>query len=217
MNNTAGRLVVQWQDKKAKKAVAVVTTKGNAEQIVFKEGRGGERLKKPVIIDSYNRSMNGCDRMDQKVSYYGPHARKTKKWWRKFFTWILEVTQCNAHILFLMAQPQTAEDGRAAKPMPLVVFKTLLVEQLTEVSKINPTAWELPSVSKPGKKALAPVAERLSKKQHLVDFNGKDRQCRYCAAKKRVKRSSYYCTGCSDKPQLSVKGCFVHYHTEPNL
>ena len=52
--------------------------------------------QKPAVIHSYNFSMNGCDRADQMVGYYGLQTRKSKKWWKKIFYWILEVTCSNA-------------------------------------------------------------------------------------------------------------------------
>jgi len=49
-------LVVQWQDKKASKAVAVITTHGSAEQVTYKIDRDGNELKKPAFIQKYNQS-----------------------------------------------------------------------------------------------------------------------------------------------------------------
>ena len=64
-----GILLCMWKDKKAKKPVIFVSThsvKGESE-ITNKR-----RIvtTKPNIIHEYNNSMNGCDRMDQMISYY---------------------------------------------------------------------------------------------------------------------------------------------------
>ena len=56
--------------------------------------------QKPTMVHQYNYNMNGCDRVDQYLSYYGQISRGITKWWKRIFFWLLEVTQCNAHILY---------------------------------------------------------------------------------------------------------------------
>ena len=58
---------------------------------------------KPVIVDSYNYSMNGVDMAGQLGVHYA-FQRKTLKWWRKVF-WLLEVTVENSIILYKVAYP----------------------------------------------------------------------------------------------------------------
>jgi hypothetical protein len=43
--------------------------------------------------------MNGVDNMNQNISYYA-YERKTKKWWKKIFNFILEISINNAYILY---------------------------------------------------------------------------------------------------------------------
>ena len=54
---------------------------------------------KPSIVDEYNMSMNGVDKADQYTVYYA-FVRKSRKWWRKLFFWLLEVTLVNSYILY---------------------------------------------------------------------------------------------------------------------
>jgi len=88
-------LAVQWKDKVSTEPVSLVTTKGEAVEIPVskRQARGAEQerqdreavhdrqtpLTKPKSIDEYNHSINGCDRLDQMVLYYGCHNRKTAK------------------------------------------------------------------------------------------------------------------------------------------
>ena len=51
--------------------------------------------------------MNGCDRLDQLVSYYNNLSRKTGKWWKRIFTWVIEVCQTYAYIIYCLTQPVT--------------------------------------------------------------------------------------------------------------
>ncbi|CAG5119012.1 unnamed protein product [Candidula unifasciata] len=89
---------------------------------------GSQKVQKPSFIHSYNMSMNGCDRLVQMVSYYSSHNHKTKKWWKKVFTWIVKVTQVNAHILYMLSH------HAASKRMSLAHFKDQLIQQPTALS-----------------------------------------------------------------------------------
>ena len=55
---------------------------------------------KPLVVDKYNQYMLGVDRLDQRMSYY-QFNRKSVRWWRKVFFWVLEVMIVNAFILYL--------------------------------------------------------------------------------------------------------------------
>ncbi|KAK3731262.1 hypothetical protein RRG08_025804 [Elysia crispata] len=203
-------LSVTWKDKKAKKPCHVVTTCSKVDYVTVQEGL--RQVTKPAIIQSYNNNMNGCDRIDQQVSYYGAHDRKTKKWYKKIFTWILEVAQVNSHILHTLSRPE------GTKPLPLAAYKNLLVDQLILVGAPNvmpalPAAAPTPP-AKPGRKSVNPAEERLSGNRHLVDHDGLDRQCVYCSLMNKKKRSTYYCSGCEGRPHLCPKECFRKYHTD---
>ena len=90
-----------WKDKKAKKPVIVVSThsiKGESEIT----NKRGIVTTKPNIIHEYNNSMDGCDRMDEMISYYNVFNRKTMKWWKRMFMRCFEVSQMNAFILFCL-------------------------------------------------------------------------------------------------------------------
>ena len=203
LKDTDDVLCVQWKDKKSRKACLALSTHCTT---TFEERTEGRRdVRKPNPIHSYNMAMNGCDRMDQMVSYYGNHSRKTHKWWKKLFTWILEVTQVNAHLLYTLTHPD------ADKRVTLADFKHKLIESLIQLSNTDIPA-DIPSavLSKPGRKPTTTAL--VSNPGHLIDYDGADRQCVQCSKEKRRKRTSFYCTVCLDKPHLCAKGCFRAYH-----
>lgn len=200
-------MCVVWRDKKSKKPCQLVTSNGEASFVTRVEGRS--EVQKPHPIHQYNNSMNGCDRTDQMVSYYGNHTRKTVKWWKKIFMWIFEITQVNSHILFSLTRPQDR------RPLPLAKYKEALIEELCQLVEANINVDPLISLpNKPGRKSIAPVAERFVGATHLPQYDGKDLACVLCAQRKVRKRSSFHCVGCSDKPHLCVKNCFLAYHTK---
>jgi hypothetical protein len=54
---------------------------------------------KPMVVDQYNKYMLGVDRLDQRMSYY-QFVRKSVRWWRKVFFWMVEVVVVNAYIVY---------------------------------------------------------------------------------------------------------------------
>jgi hypothetical protein len=56
-------------------------------------------VRKPKIIAEYNQFMLGVDKVDQMMSYYC-FVRKSIKWWRKVFFWVLDLSIVNSFIIF---------------------------------------------------------------------------------------------------------------------
>ena len=54
---------------------------------------------KPLVVYMYNKYMLGVDWLDQRMAYY-QFTRKSVRWWRKFFFWMVDVAIVNAHILY---------------------------------------------------------------------------------------------------------------------
>ena len=200
-------LCVTWKDKKAKKPCIVVSTNSQVGSIDLTEGR--RQLSKPIMIQDYNVHMNGCDRADQMISYYSTHNRKTRKWWKKLFLWILEVTQVNAHILYVLSRPDQP------KKIPFSTFKDSLVAQLEKkAAGITPVAIATAASHRTKHANVANAVERFQGNKHLVDYDGADVRCVLCAKEGKRARTSYFCTGCSEKPHLCIKKCFFKYHTQ---
>ena len=71
-------LCTMWKDKKAKKPVIRVSSKfsNSTTNVTSKQGKVTEKL---TLIHEYNQWLNGCDRLDQLVSYYNNLSRQTVK------------------------------------------------------------------------------------------------------------------------------------------
>ena len=67
--NDSGILLCQWQDKKAEKPIAGVSIHF-VKELTDVTSRHGKVVNKPTVIHFYNESMNGCNRLDQLISYY---------------------------------------------------------------------------------------------------------------------------------------------------
>ena len=199
----AGILLCEWKDKKAKKPVVIVSThatKGESE-ITTKRGIV---LSKPCIIQSYNNAMNGCDRMDQMLSYYNIFNRKTIKWWKRMFMWCLEVCQVNTYIMFCMTRDADAN------PVPLLKFKQMLVEEiLFEADQIVPADHKHHRIQRPNVPATFGAQNT-----HLVIWHKDDRNCAFCSVPGQRKRTAFKCNTCD--VYLHPKNCFEQFHSKNN-
>ena len=73
--------------------------------------RGKSRVvKKPEVVAEYNQFMLGVDKIDQMMSYYS-FVRKSIKWWRKVFFWLLDMSVVNSFIIYR----HTLSDGNQSK------------------------------------------------------------------------------------------------------
>lgn len=194
-----GILLCAWKDKKARKPVIAVSTFAIKNETEVQNKRG-KSIVKPEIINDYNNSMNGCDRMDQMLSYYNIFNRRTVKWWKRLFIWCIEVTQINAFILYCL----TRDEG--TKATSLKQFKTMLMkDMLIQAEKFIPDNHKHHVVHKPGAKLM-----RVPGPSHVVKWVENDRNCVVCSTPQKRKRTNFMCTSCN--AYLHPKSCFESFH-----
>ncbi|GFO22528.1 PiggyBac transposable element-derived protein 4 [Plakobranchus ocellatus] len=146
--------------------------------------------------------------MDQRIAYYGVFERKSVKWWKKLFYWILEIAQVNTLILYTLAHSEDQTHKKSLKS-----FKQSLLRHLTSAD-----AEDMPENDvekrKPGRQPTAGPLERKTGAKHLVAHRPRDRNCVYCSTPQKRVRTHFYCTGCTNNSHLHPTDCFVKYHTE---
>ncbi len=81
---------------------------------------GIETIKKPHMVEDYNKHMGGVDMSDQFVLYYG-YAHRNNKWWKRVFFHLLDLCIVNAHILYNLTTD---------KPLPQFDFGIAVVAGL---------------------------------------------------------------------------------------
>ena len=64
---------------------------------------GTTSVEKPTCIIDYTSKMGAVDRADHLCTSYN-FSRKTLKWWRKMFFWLLEIAMVNSYILCNIVQ-----------------------------------------------------------------------------------------------------------------
>ena len=171
------------------------------------KGKTGGTREKPSMVCEYNQFMNGCDRADQAIGYYGLHNRKSRKWWKKLFFWALEITINNAYILFKMTRDRPLTKN-AQTHLSLLNFRKALVRQLEAKAARFDDTTETPRKPVGRPPTLSPI-QRAIPGMHLVEHAGKgnDRVCKVCK-----RRASFVCGTCPSRPHLHPTDCFVKYH-----
>ena len=148
--------------------------------------------------------MNGVDKADQYAVYYS-FIRKSRKWWRKLFFWLVEVTVINSYIMYKCS---------TRSPMTHLQYRRQLVVSLT--TRCLQALPQRPRAGQPRKRPrLLPRdrdPERLNCQHH---FLGKrtPHECVVCSKPGDRHRSIYFCKGCTSSPALCPDTCFERYHT----
>ena len=191
---------VKWMDKRP---VAVISTIHDSSMVTVnrrsRHAQGGvEALCKPVMINEYNKYMGGVDIADQLVTYYG-FQHCSKKWWKRVFFHLLDVTMVNAFVIY--------KSSRHHKVTHLAfmvdVVKGLLQKSGTDLGIEG---------NFPG--TMTPFG--LIGRNHFPEPTGKKLDCCLCSNRRtKRKQSSYQCESC--KVTLCIYPCFRNYHKYKNI
>lgn len=188
-----GVLIGKWKDKRV---VTYISTEFENDMVQVINKRGEQKTKpKPIVF--YNAHMKGVDRGDQMLSYY-PCERKTIRWYKKIFIHILQMTTNNSWYFFNM--------HRERNKMPMYNFRMELIQSL-----LPPKLPMLPNVTTPSRNRPNHTLTQFEERDIKGDRIRK--RCRSCYKQgKKIKRTTYTCSACPDKPGLCPKKCFDDFH-----
>lgn len=145
--------------------------------------------KRIACVADYSENMHGVDRFDQMCSYYS-YKRKTIKWWKHVFFYLLEVSLNNAYILF-------KQNYKGPKMVPRKHFRLSIVEKLFEKNEKYHTA-------------VRRNKDRLTIYHFPLLYENYRSLCMNCLKNRNKKTvSRYYCESC--EVSLCIM-CFEEYH-----
>ena len=203
-------LALAWRAAGKKQPVIMLSTECSASTVVVPSHRSASNTQmKPLVVHTYNHNMNGVDIADQHAVYYS-FLRKTVKWWRKLFFWLLETAVVNS---FVLHNYITAP----ARPNHLA-YRRAIVETLA--CRYIASAPPRRRLGRPRKRhhpeQLDP--ERLNQQLHLIGQGTKLHDCSVCSNRAvQRRRTLYFCKTCNDSPPLCPYPCFERYHTLVNF
>ena len=202
-------LALTWRAEKKTKPVIMLSTNSSAGTVTLPSRRtSAEAAVKPVVVHTYNQHMNGVDIADQHSTYYS-FLRKTVKWWRKLFFWLLETAVVNSYVMYKTITIPRRPDHLA--------YRRAIVDSLA--SRYLTSAPPRRRLGRP-RKRHHPEAdpERLNKQLHLLDKHTELHDCVICSNRPTQRhRTPFFCKTCGDTPSLCPHPCFARYHTLPNF
>ena len=158
-----------------------------------------QNVRVPLCLSDYQQHMNGVDLCDQMIGYYQPDLR-SKKWWRRLFTYVLSVSTYNSFILAKQSHPQVV----AQRFGGYQDFLELLAEGLIGDYRAG---------------REAPVAHApLRRTNHAFDkIYGKRKSCRECSATKRAggkraRQTNHGCVTCQEPVCTTCQGAHIQRH-----
>ena len=197
-------VALKWADKRQVSMLSTVhddsmLTKTRRTRLV--EG-GREDVRKPVMIEQYNKYMGGVDKSDQLLSYYGL-SHRTVKWWRRAFFHLLDLAIVNAYIMY-------SEAPHTGRPLTHEQFRIELSKGLLTSVAVN-VMEDAPQSTGPSARPLPPLA-RLTER-HFPGRLPRQSNCAVCSGKKGRgrKTTTYMCKECN-LPMCAVP-CFELHHT----
>lgn len=200
-------LVVSWKDKRIVHMLST-NNKGSKADMTNVQSKWPEKppTAKPNVVIDYTKHMGAVDRSDHFISSY-QFIRRTKKWYRKTFFWLLEVAIVDSYILYKEVQSRHLK-----KPMTHEQFRKSLVRDLVAEKQAQP----MPRRGRRGRpnQGATPSIERLNRKPHFIQKRQKGTaRCVVCLKKGLRKETVYACKTCSDHPALHPEICFETFHT----
>lgn len=190
-----------WKDKRPVLALSTL----HIPQLVTSEKidyTTKQHIKKPNIILDYNMYMGGVDRVDQILHGY-ESFRKTLKWYKKYFFYLLDIAIYNSLIIWncFHASRQSFYEIKTNIIMGLLKHYHNPMDNFHYKGKRN-HFHPLRFHSRCFLKKLPPT----NKKCHPM------KRCAWCKTKNIRKETRYYCKNCN--VPLCVTPCFELYHTE---
>ena len=164
-------MVLLWRDKRN---VLMVSNyyDNTMEEVSRKTAATTEKFLKPKLIVEYTKNMGGVDTSDH---YYASYSflRKSVKWWRKMFFWMLETAIVNSYIGY-----KETSEREGKRPQSHLQFRRALLVQLVGGLR-NPTK------QKRGKPGTRDKEERLNGKPHfVVHIEETHKDCAVCSNRK---------------------------------
>lgn len=215
-----GNILVQlWKDKRI---VRMITTIHDSKMVrTTKKTKKGEDVIKPNAVLDYNKYMAGVDRADQYLSYYSI-LRKTVKWSKKLFFYLLNCALFNSFVVYKSLQSDNKVKYKVYlrkiakhliecdKPTPLGVHNCPDNSENAQPDK--PSTKRAPTHDPPqrlsgnfGKHILQEIVSSGTKKYPT-------RECKVCKLHNKRKETRYVCKECNIP--LHKGTCFSSYHSK---
>lgn len=202
--NNNKMLATKWHDKRDVHVLSTVHS-GNMVPTGKVDYATGESITKPLCVVEYNKKMGSVDNLDKRNTFVDS-ARKTFKWYKKLFFYVLDVAVFNSYVVHKQI---TAQD------LTYPQFRENLACQLLEEfhTTRRPSSGGRPSLDNPIRLSARHFPSLVTQTPQQGDRTR--RRCRVCQTTTRRpqarKATKYMCVPCD--VALCVTPCFEEYHS----
>ena len=152
-------LATVWKDKRIVHFLSTIRVARCSVPVTVKrrEKYGSQKNVECLpLLPDYQKFMRGVDRGDQLMGYYNV-GRRSKKWWKRVFSYLIEVSVLNAYVLHTFSNGVQTEFlhfrlelaiqlvGTFRKSSPLGGRPRSMEHQL--LLRLDSTKWHLPEVA----------------------------------------------------------------------
>lgn len=198
----SGVLYLQWKDKRAVNMMSTAHTANNHVTATRKVKSGGQwtkiPIRKPLLIEEYNKGMLGVDKSDQLISSYNV-LMKYVRWWKTLFFHCIDIAVVNSFILFQAHREEHPE-----------------IEELTRKTGFDQLAFRIELVNQilgmDDRHVHLPPPPKKS--EHKPTVHEKRRNCKLCYEKQKVERKTgVSCEACGlYLCFIPTRDCFGEWH-----
>lgn len=184
---------INWRDAKPVYCMSNCVDYHNTEVSKYsRRSKSMLKVKKPEALAVYNIYMHGVDKVDQLASYYS-FTRKSLKWWKKVFFYLIEISISNSYVLYLQ--------NKGEKTLSRKAYRLKLIDKLfSRNQKYNEYKLH---------------RGRVIPLHHFPLYQPLSKECYWCREfYKMKKRTKYYCEKC-EVPLCII--CFEWYHKYFNI
>ncbi|XP_042142454.1 piggyBac transposable element-derived protein 4-like [Ixodes scapularis] len=195
-------LYLQWKDKRTVNMMSTAHTANNHVSAMRKVKRGDRwtriPIRKPLIIEDYNKGMLGVDKSDQLIASYNV-LMKCVRWWKTLFFHCIDIAVVNSFVIF--------QEHREHHPE---------IEELTRKTGFDQLAFRIELVNQifgmDDRHVHPPPPPKKS--EHKPQVQEKRRNCKLCYEKKKVERkTAVFCEPCGVYPCfIPTRDCFGGWH-----
>ena len=204
-------LATVWKDKLIVNFLSTIHVARCSVPVTVKrrEKDGSQKnVECPPLLPDYQKFMRGVDRGDQLMGYYNV-GRRSKKWWKRVFSYLIEVSLLNAYVLRKFSNGVQTD---------FLHFRLELANQLVGTFRKSSPLGDRP------RSMEHQLLLRLdSTKGHLPEVASHRHQCVVCCKvceKRGISRSEYRhescikCSICDVHLCLSKeRNCYMKYHS----
>ena len=171
-------LAVHW---KGKRNVFVLSSfRGNFAKVIE---RYCGNVVKPDCFSAYSQHMGGVDKCDQLLSNYAI-SKKSIKWWKKVFSWLLELCVINSMCLFFEKNPESGRKRNNHKRYQEMLIHKLVLPLLHKGNNNEPLT-NMGCPSQANKRSRINVEYDIHLRgRHYVTKKHPRRKCTICGYKK---------------------------------